>query len=309
MRKKPLTKFGWIALAGLLIVGACQDENSEKISSEQAGKQSAVTAKDNNEIIGATQEAIEITSGVFDDEGISSGRASSSGRISGERKGGDHHHGCEPSISGSFDLDRSHEDSLIYTGSLAIDYGDGASCDPKHVRKGKITDSFTVSLGFNNGMTYSSTETITFEGFVKDSVQLDGVFIIKKSKGNPRTIEAQNATITYRDGTTVSWDGTLSYEYDRGEDCKWKDNSINVTGSISGTNREENDFVWEIQEALVYKYACDKHHRFHPVSGTVEVSVGGVVSTVDYGNGSCDKKFTVTTDGVTTEETFESGHD
>ena len=300
----PLKRLRWVALFSVAL-WACQDD-SETISSEQAAQQSTVTVRDKAEIIAATQGAMEVTADIFEDEGISNGRASTSGRI----QHGDHHDddGCRPSISGSFDLDRSHEDSLIYTGTLIIDYGDGSTCDSTGVKKGKITDTFTYILTWGDSITFTSTETLTFEGFVRDSVQLDGSFIVNKINRNSKTIEAQGVEISYPDGTSAAWSGSLTFTYDKGEKCKWKDNTIHVTGSISGANREGADFNLAITEEVVYKYKCSGRHKFHPVSGVVDVTVGGVLSTVDFGDGSCDKKYTVTTNGETEEFEFESHH-
>jgi hypothetical protein len=297
---RTLRNCGWALLLGASIF-ACQDE-SERISAEQAKNQSRVSAEDNNEIIAATQEAMEITSNAFEDEGISNGRVSSGGEFRGDHEGDDH--GCRPNISGSFELDRSKEDTLIYTGTLTIDYGDGSTCESDRVRKGKITDTFSYMLTWGDSITFTSTETITFEAFVRDSVQLDGTFVITSTKGS-KTVEVQDATLTYPDGTSVSWEGELTYEYDRGEWCKWSDNTIRVTGSITGTNREGAEFSWVITEELIYKYKCDHRHRFRPVSGTVEVTIGGVLSVIDFGDGACDKKYTITVDGETTEFEFD----
>lgn len=304
---KPLKNLKWIALFSV-ILWACQDD-SERISPEEATQQSGTTARDNAEIIAATQGAMEITADVFEDEGISNGRAGSSS-TSGRIQHGGHRdeEGCLPSISGSFDLDRSHSDSLIYSGTLIIDYGDGSTCDSTNVRKGKITDEFTYILTWGDSVTFTSTETFTFEGFVRDSVQLDGTFIVKKTNRQSKTVEAQNVKITYPDGTSVTWSGTLNFAYEHGEKCKWKDNTIHVTGSITGTNREGIDFSLVITEELVFKYKCNGRHKFHPVSGVVEVTVGGVLSTIDFGDGSCDKKFTVTSNGETQEFEFENHH-
>ena len=301
---KPLKSLRWIALLSVAL-WACQDD-SDSISTEQAKQQSNVTIRDNSEIIAATQGAMELTGDIFDEEGISSGRASSSGRI----QHGDHHDdgGCKPIISGSFELDKTHKDSLIYKGTLVIDYGDGSTCDSTDVKKGKITDTFLFILTWGDSVTFTSTETLTFEGFVRDSVQLDGTFVTTKVDRHTKTVEAQDVKITYPDTTSVSWSGILNFVYDHGDKCKWKDNTIHVTGSIDGTNREGADFSLVITEELVFKYKCNKHRRSHPVSGVVEVTVGGVVSTIDFGDGSCDKTYTITTNGLTEEITFDKHH-
>jgi hypothetical protein len=51
---------------------------------------------------------------------------------------------------------------------------------------------------------------------------------------------------------------------------------------------------------LISKNSCSKGF---PVSGTEEItSTSGVKKVVDYGDGTCDLKYTETTDGVTVEK-------
>jgi hypothetical protein len=201
-----------------------------------------------------------------------------------------------------------NQDSLVYSGTITIDYGDGSSCNSTRIRKGKITDTFKYVVVFgDDSISYSSTETITFEGFTKDSTQVDGTFIITSSSGNPKTVEAQNAMITYSDGTSVQWSGILFFTYERGERCKWKDNTISVTGSITGVNRDGVGFTIEITEPVVYKFKCN-NHKFIPVMGIIEVTVGGVLTVVDFGDGDCDRIYSTTVNGETTEHKFGRDH-
>jgi len=302
LMKKPFQTFGWIALFSVAI-WACQDDNNSTspVTTQDAQKQSNSAVSDNNQMIATTQDAMEVTASAFASEGISDGRSASGGRVAHHPKDK-----CSPSIDGTFHLNQSYPDSIIYTGTFVIDYGDGSTCtDTTQMRKGKITDAFTFTISRRNGFKTYSTETLTFEGFQKDITTLDGTFIAKSSSGSPKTIEAQGAKITFADGTSATWQGTLTFTYDRGEWCKWKDNSIKVTGSWSGTNRAGVSFTADITKELVFQYPCDKRHRFRPVSGTVEIKIGDVTSTIDFGDGTCDKLYTITSGGTTTEFNFD----
>lgn len=306
MMRRPLQRFGWIALFSVTI-WACQDDNNDSPSTplmaEEAKQQTNVAANDNHEMIAVTQDAMEISSDAFAEEGISDGRTASGSRV-------EHHpkDACSPSVSGSFNLNQSDPDSVIYTGTFVIDYGDGSTCsDSTRLRKGKITNDFTFTISRKSGgiKTYSS-QSLTFAGFQKDSTIIDGTVVTTGAAGLSTIVEAQDVKITFADGTTATWDGTLTYTYDKGKGGKWKDNTIHVTGSWTGTNREGVAYTADITDALVFSYACDKRHKFRPVSGKIEIKVGDVTSTVDYGDGTCDKKYTITTGNMATEFEFDT---
>jgi len=306
MMSRPLQRFGWIALFSVTI-WACSDDKdsspSTTITAEEAKQQANVAANDNHEMIAATQDAMEISSDAFAEEGISDGRTTSGSRV-------EHHpkDACGPSVSGSFNLNQSDRDSIIYTGTLVIDYGDGSACeDSTRVRKGKITDDFIFTISRKSGhLKIYSSQTLTFEGFQKDSTTINGTVVTTSATGIPTTIDAEDIRITFADGTSATWNGTLTYTYDKGESDKWKDNTIHVTGSWTGTNREGVAYTADITDDLVFSYWCDKRHRFRPVSGKIEIKVGDVTSTVDYGDGTCDNKYTITNGDVATEFEFDT---
>lgn len=324
---KSLGSFLWISLISL-ILGACQNEDVDPLTSKE---QSEKAAKDNSQIVAVTEEVMDITDGIWSSRDFSGGRTAGGDHGDDDNEGdgdnedqhgdGDHndddnedHHGdgdhdsrgCKPSVSGSFNLDRSHPDSLIYTGTFIVDFGDGSTCeDSTHIRKGKVIDSVMLIISYKDSITFTSTETITFEGFYKDSVQVDGTFIIKASTGNPTTVEALGTKITYADGTSFSWDGTLTYVYEKKGSRHCKGKTMKITeGSITGTTRSGTDFTATIIKEIIYKRGCFGKRSFVPVSGTVEVTTQGVTSATDYGDGSCDKKYTITTAGVLTEHSF-----
>jgi hypothetical protein len=310
--KKIIGSFAWIALF-VLILGACQNDDVNPLTTKENASSSA---RENSEIVAVTEEVMDITDGIFVSRGFSGGRTADGGpghdghddEDDNDDDHGDKHHdsrGCKPSISGSFNLDRSHQDSLIYTGTFIVDYGDGSTCpDSAHVRKGMVIDSITFIVSFKDSITFTSTESVKFVGFTKDSTAIDGNFVIKSSTGNPTTVEAQDAKITYADSTSFSWNGILTFEYEKKGSRHCKGNVMKITdGSIEGTTRSGADFTATVTTEIVFK-RCNGKRSFVPVSGTVDITTGGVSSTLDYGDGSCDKDFTITTAGETTEHTF-----
>jgi hypothetical protein len=310
-----MKKFRFTSLRSLLAIvffslmlGACHNDDAVQLTpKEQAGK----AAKESSAMVAITQDVMAITDGLMPSNGFAGGKTAHDGDDDDDDgddndDGDDDSDKCKPSISGSFKVNRSFRDSLIFTGIFTLDFGDGSACDDSlRRRKGKIIDSITVNVGLKGSRRFASTEKITFQGFHKDTVQVDGTFIVKSSTGNPTTVEAQNAKITYSDGTSFSWDGTLTFVYDKkgSRHCKGTVKKI-TDGTITGTTRSGAAFTATITKEIVFKRGCFGKQAFIPVSGTVEVTTSGITSTFDYGDGSCDKVYTITTAGIATDHTF-----
>jgi hypothetical protein len=273
---------------------ACSEDN---LSPEESKAKTEVAASDNSEILASTQEVLDLTSIALTEKGVSNGRISASGRLA------EHGFNCYPTIRATYDVKKT-ADSVVYTGTIVIDFGDGAACeDSSKVRSGKITDEFKMVVAYHDSIPLKSTEIITFEGYQKDSVKLDGILTSTYSSGGLYVVDFDDTALTYEDGTTVTWNGTLNYAYNDSGTRHWKDDTKTLTGSISGTTREGDDFDAEISEEISFSYECEGKHDV-PVSGTIHITVSGATSEVDYGDGTCDKVYIITANGETTEYTF-----
>lgn len=295
-----LRKSGWVALC-LAIVTACQDDNEPQApSNAETQLQTQLTAEETNELIALGQDAMEITSDILENEGVTDGRATTSVN---SKEGHFDDHGCNPAIATIYDVDTSREDTIIYTGKITITYGEGTTCDPDHVRKGQIINKFKYTHIKGQRHAWSSVETFTFKRFVKDSTYTNGGLQVTSREG----IKDMKFTLTlidFRDNIERKASARLIFRYQSNESHKWKDNTITVAGRTSGVNRQGHVYEFFIQKPLLFKYACDKHHRFYPVQGTVRGTIDGVEIFISYGDGECDKKYTITINDDTTEHEF-----
>jgi len=291
---RSLKSLSW-SLMITVIMFAC--DNGDDLSPQESKAKAEVAAQDNSEILAATQEVLDVTSLALLEKGVSGGRTSSGGRLS------EHGFNCYPTISATYDV-KKNADSVVYAGTIAIDFGDGSSCeDSTKVRSGKITDVFRYVINYNDSIPFRSTETITFESYKKDSVELDGTFTSTYTSDGTHTIDIDNAELIYKAGSSASWSGTLYYLYDDKGTHHWKDDTKTLTGSFSGTTREGDNFTAEIIDEILFSYECEGKHDV-PVSGAITISTGGATSEVDYGDGTCDKNYSITVNGETTEHSF-----
>jgi len=291
----------WVVLI-IVVAFACQSDENE-LTTEQKELLATDAAESNLTILSAAMDVMDITSDAFGDKGIAGGRQSTIGKKRGGPNGQ-----CIPAISGSFDIDRTHRDSLIYTGSFIIDYGDGKSCsgDSTRVRKGRIIDTFTYIISFRDSLSFSVSESISFEGFYKDSISIDGTFTSVRKSSGVTSMNISGAKLTYADGTSATWSGTLDTRQDEGLNPRsWDDDIKTITGSVTGVTRGGSAFSASITSGIVYRYECFNKWKTVPVSGVISITAGGDTSTVDYGDGTCDKTYSITVNGETTTHTFD----
>lgn len=282
-----------VTAAAAMVMISCQDDLTPTASPKE---QAQMAAKDNGQMLIATQEALELTATAMETKGVTQGRVAS----------GDHDDmECAPSVNLTLNVDRTHVDSLIYTGSMSINFGDGSTCESEHKRMGKITDAFKIIVSLKNKTAFTSTETITFEGFSKDSTVYNGVIIVTSANGKPTSVEGQNVAINYEDGTSSSWNGklTITYQTVGTVSTGSRSGSMSIAGSFNGTTRQGVSYSTVIKESVVFKTGCFGGKHKIPVDGIVEVTTNGELSVLDYGNGECDKTYTVTINGETTTHT------
>jgi hypothetical protein len=296
-----LEKCGLIVIFFAVITSCHDDSVLSSLTTEEMRLQSTAAAEETNEMAALAQEALEMSSDVMESEGITSGRSIESVN---SKKGYFNHYGCNPDVTTSYDVDLSHSDKVIYTGSISIDYRDGATCDPKHVRKGKIISTFKYIYTFGENRSWILNETITFTEYVRDSTKTNGLIAVTSLDG-AKEVLFKLSTID-RDGLTRQSTAQLKFFYHSNGTFKWKDNTITVTGLGHGMTRYGNSYSFLIQKDLLYKYSCDKHHNFYPVEGRVTGNIDGAYYVMLYGDGECDNLYTMTINGETTTHEFDS---
>ena len=232
-----------------------------------------------NHILFITQEALDITANILADEGIS---------IEGDTQGPDD---CSPTILHEYVQDYSHYDTTIYSGTITMDYGDNTSCKNATPRSGSIADFFTYIINYKNDISFSVNQTLTFTGFKRDTVQFDGKFTSKSKTGVADTLQVNAARLTYPDGTFNRLSGTLISERIYNSD---KTNyTRSITGELTSSTPDGYFYAAEIIEPLLYSYDCAGTGSLIPVAGKLKLITPIFTAELNYGNGECDKVYTV----------------
>lgn len=199
--------------------------------------------------------------------------------------------------SACYDIDFTL-DSVSGVRNLVITF-DTAGCTINDIiYKGKIS-----SVIHGNWFEVGSTLTTTFENFERDGIKIGGTITATYDslagtgldKTPIHTITSTDMVQTYTDGKTVTWSGTTEIQWLSGYFTRRdrSDDKLLISGNTTGTNRSGEAYA-SISTDLLKEPLCKLF-----VSGTVTITKGIDVLTINFGNGDCDGEFTVTQNNVT----------
>jgi hypothetical protein len=176
---------------------------------------------------------------------------------------------------------------------ITLDFGTGCTGSDGKFRSGKITVSF--SKIWQPG----SEASIQYDNYTEDGASLSGKFTLQnQSTANAGvfTFLAQDIQAADANGYTLGYNATQTFTQTAGQATWWdaNDDVYNITGTINSvlTNGETVD--WTIQTPLVKANNC-----YWVSAGTGLLDINGLAVNVDYGDGTCDNKATVTVNGQT----------
>ena len=179
----------------------------------------------------------------------------------------------------------------------------GGVCGSKAVG-GKMT----ITIPVKPEALFSGTmvRTVTYDNLKRDTLTLNGSHTITTTLVSGKATASEKlATMTILNSNTkkiITYTSNRSRKIDNKATTDRADDESSVTGSTTGKSSDGTTFSTVITKALLTKNSCNDSKGF-PVSGTEEVTTtAGVKTVVDYGTGTCDLKYTETTNGVTVEK-------
>lgn len=190
--------------------------------------------------------------------------------------------------------------TTVPKGTITIDFGTGCTDARGNVRKGIIRIKYS-------GRRFLPTSTVetTFDGYFINDVKMEGTRTVTNVSGSTET--APKYTIVLVGGKTTWPDGTFATrEVNRTREWIRLANALMdswiITGNASGTNRKSRVYSMEITKPLVFKRECSSNRKVSiAVEGTKELTIDGKLIVIDYGDGTCDNKVTITINGTSKE--------
>jgi hypothetical protein len=186
---------------------------------------------------------------------------------------------------------------------IVIDFGTGCTGRDGRTRKGKIITIYTKRL-----VEPGAKATTTFDGYYVNNIKVEGTHIIENlSTSDKRIFHVQviSARLSKPNGNYTEWSSDKTIEQIEGLGTSfWPfDDVFTISGHANGTIHRGNEFMqWShiISKPLVKKFTC---HWI--VKGEVTIEKGtNPIAYLDFGNGICDNKATITINGVVHEITL-----
>jgi hypothetical protein len=184
--------------------------------------------------------------------------------------------------------------STDYPKEIVIEYAGDCSGHRNHTKKGKITINISDTLS-NAG----AVETITYTDFYIDSMKIE----LEASLKNLGKNSSANWIIEKEYKQTITKNSDVCTRVNK-ETVEWIA-GFETTGKLdniyylSGTGKvvfNDTTYIKTITTPLLIDGSCE-----YVKSGVVEITKNGSTAIIDYGDGPCDNKATVTIDGTTEE--------
>lgn len=188
-------------------------------------------------------------------------------------------------------------DTTSTTRSITIDWGTvNCDCNDGKQRRGKIITTFTGKYRDSGTVITHTPENY----FVNDN-KIEGSKTVTNmgtnSSGQPFFNVSINGSVTMTDGDVFTYASTRVRTWVLGftTPLYFLDDEYDITGSANASSTNGNGYVANITSALHIKVGCP-----YITKGIVEFTpTNKPIRTINYGDGSCDKTFTVTINGVT----------
>lgn len=147
----------------------------------------------------------------------------------------------------------------------------------------------------------SKSRSITFTDFSVNGYVVNGTrdyeHVDSNEGGNPEMSCSVNLTIETEEGTITKIGSRLVEVTAGGDTDEYEDNELTITGSHTLTKADGTVVEMEITVSLIKPAGCK-----YVASGVKEITKNEEVSTLDYGDGTCDDVATLTNPDGTTEE-------
>ncbi|HWJ28356.1 MAG TPA: hypothetical protein VNS32_17555 [Flavisolibacter sp.] len=193
----------------------------------------------------------------------------------------------------------SPADTTTFPKTMTIDFGSGCVSPDGVTRKGKLIVSLSGMI-----RNIGSILSVAFENYYVNGFKVEGTYSIKNNTSNnvlSFITQTVGGKVTYPDGTTyVTHTGTHTYTQTSGSATpSFADDSWSVTGSGNTANSKGDILTVIIKTALLKNVICQ-----HITSGAEEFTYNNLKGTLDFGNGTCDDKATLTIGNYSTEITL-----
>lgn len=181
--------------------------------------------------------------------------------------------------------------------TVTIDFGSGCLGKDGKLRKGKIVTIFTGPMRIPGSKTSTTFVEYRVDSFaIAGTVTVENTSLSNKQAWRVEVIDGKVANT--QSGFWRKYAGVKEREQIEGNGTPFylQDDIFKITGHAEGSNSNGNRWAARIISPIIRKYSCNWRSK-----GTVEINRNSntAIAILDYGDGSCDNKATLTINGVT----------
>jgi len=179
--------------------------------------------------------------------------------------------------------------------TITLDYGNGTE-----LQNGKVLSGIIIVEISAPRKSEEYKREVKYIDFGVDTLTINGTSEVSVDRNDEtfRTFETK-ITVEFDSGSSVERESERTWQWIEGMDTEadQTDDVMQITGYAEAQTSEGDEYLKEIVEPLIRIRDC----RFI-VQGIVEITLNDeLISTLDYGDGTCDAVATVTKDGESTE--------
>jgi hypothetical protein len=282
-----------IILSGLILFNSCKKDNSANSANDPDPVATVDAAQSDASVDGQFNDVFNITMGVqASDVGEDIGIGTGSGVI--YRPANADGTATLDSVSRCFTVTVTPKNLHVFPKVVTIDFGSGCLGKDGKLRKGKIITTYTGPM-FIPG----NSATTTFADYNVDSFKIEGRHSVENTSTSNKlawNVRVADGKITNTiNGNWRKWSGVreLKQIEGNGTPLLLSDDIFQITGNGSGSNSYGNAWSSLITEPLVRKYICPWIGK-----GKAKITRNTVSAVLDYGDGTCDNKATITLNGI-----------
>jgi len=180
--------------------------------------------------------------------------------------------------------------------TVTFDFGSGCLGKDGKLRSGKIVTIFTGPM-----IIPGSKTSTTFINYSVDSFKVEGTYTVENTSTSNKRAWATNVIngkiTNTQTNNWVEWNATRERIQTEGNGTPlyFLDDVYQITGNSQGINSKGNEWTSTITQPIIRKYSCRWRSK-----GEITVTRKSNTKTaiLDYGDGSCDNKATLTVNGV-----------
>ena len=174
---------------------------------------------------------------------------------------------------------------------ITVDFGaTNTTCFNNIARRGKIMLTYK-----GNYFIQGFTDTISFDNFYLNNRHIEGKHIVTNIGNLTWAVSVKDMKVTRPDGYFHTWNSERQRQLLQDTSSAWDTFVYKVTGSVSGVNINGLSYTADIKDPLIKALGC-----WWIASGSIEFNAEGKPTvTINYGDGTCDNKATVTVNGKT----------